>query len=135
MSTQPRLSGSRGLPARPAAQRILAQWRGVDLIELEREQAARAKPASEVMPRLLEGLGLDRRRAEAEILKAWNHLLDPNIVKHAQPTGLVRGTLFVTIDNSVWLDEIVRYRRREILDRLQHCFGRDLIAKISYRVG
>jgi hypothetical protein len=35
----------------------------------------------------------------------------------------------------VWLDEIVRYRRREILDRLQHSFGRELIVKISFRVG
>jgi hypothetical protein len=33
------------------------------------------------------------------------------------------------------LSEIVRYRRREILDRLQNCFGPDLIRKISFRVG
>ena len=47
---------------------------------------------------------MDRRRAEAEVLKVWNHLIDPNIVAHAQPTGLNKGTLFVTIDSSVWLD-------------------------------
>ena len=69
------------------------------------------------------------------MVKVWNDLLDPNIVAHAQPTGLNKGTLFVTVDSSVWLSEIVRYRRKEILDRLQHCFGRDLIAKISFRVG
>ncbi len=39
------------------------------------------------------------------------------------------------VDNSVWLDEIVRYRRKEILDRLQHSFGREMIARISFRVG
>ena len=37
--------------------------------------------------------------------------------------------------NSVWLAEIVRYRKREILERLQHSFGKDLVAKISFRVG
>ena len=42
---------------------------------------------------------------------------------------------FVNVDSSVWLDEIVRYRRREILDRLQHSFGRKMIQKISFRVG
>ena len=78
---------------------------------------------------------MDRRRSEAEVLKVWNNLLDPNIVAHAQPTGLWKGTLFVTVDSSVWLSEIVRYRRREILERLQHSFGRDLISKISFRVG
>ena len=87
------------------------------------------------MPRVLAGLRMDSRQAETEILKVWNHQLDPNIVVHAQPTGIRKGTLFVTVDSSVWLDEIVRYRRREILERLQNSFGRDLIARISFRTG
>ena len=116
-------------------QRVVAQWRGMDLAPLERAQALRAQPASDVVPRVLAGLGLDRRRAEAEVMKVWNNLLDPNIVAHAQPTGIRKGTLFVTVDSSVWLSEIVRYRRKEVLDLLQHSFGRDLITKISFRVG
>ena len=116
-------------------QRVFAQWRGVDLAPLERAQSQRAQPVSAVLPRVLSDLRIDRRRAEAEVLKVWNNLLDPAIVAHAQPTGLRKGTLFVAVDSSVWLSEIVRYRRKEILDRLQHSFGRDFIAKISFRVG
>jgi len=116
-------------------QRVVSLWRGVDLVPLERARSLRAQPASAVLPRVLSDLRIDRRRSEAEVVKVWNDLLDPAIVAHAQPTGLRKGTLFVTIDSSVWLSEIVRYRRKEILDRLQHCFGRDLIAKISFRVG
>jgi predicted nucleic acid-binding Zn ribbon protein len=87
------------------------------------------------MPGVLKDLRLDRRQSEAEVAKVWNHLLDPNIVAHAQPTGLHKGTLFVAVDSSVWLSEIVRYRRKEILARLQHSFGRDLISRISFRIG
>ncbi len=87
------------------------------------------------MPRVLTDLRIDRRRGEAEVVKVWNDLLDPNIVAHAQPTGLNKGTLFVTVDSNVWLSEIVRYRRKEILTRLHHSFGRDFITKISFRVG
>ena len=87
------------------------------------------------MPGVLSKMGLDRRRTESEILRVWNHLIDPTIVAHARPTGLHKGTLFVTVDHSVWLSEIVRYRRKEILERLQHSFGSDLIGKISYRLG
>ena len=116
-------------------QRVFAQWHGIDLLPLEQAQARRAQPASAVLPRVLADLRLDRRRAEAEVVKVWNNLLDPNIVAHAQPTGIRKGTLFVTVDSSVWLSEIVRYRRKEILDRLQHSFGRNLIQKISYRIG
>ncbi len=87
------------------------------------------------MPNVLADLRIDRRQSETEILKVWNNQLDPNITAHAHPTGLRNGTLFVTVDSSVWLDEIVRYRRREILERLQNSFGRDLITRISFRVG
>lgn len=83
---------------------------------------------------MLTGLGLDRRQAHAEIIKVWNSLLDPQVTAHAQPTGMNKGTLFVTVDSSVWLDEIVRYRRREILARLQHSFGKETVKRISFRV-
>jgi predicted nucleic acid-binding Zn ribbon protein len=115
--------------------RILAQWRGIDLAPLEKAQALRARPTGQILPGVLSGLRIDKRRAEAEIVKVWNDLLDPNIVAHAQPTGLRNGTLFVTVDSNTWLSEIVRYRRKEILNRLQHSFGRDLVTKISFRVG
>jgi len=118
-----------------ARQRVVAQWRGVDLAPVERAQTVRARAVSAVLPRVLSDLRIDRRQAEAEVVKVWNQLLDPNIVAHAQPTGLRNGTLFVSVDSSVWLSEIVRYRRREILDRLRHSFGRDLIRKISFRLG
>ena len=78
---------------------------------------------------------MDRRLSEAEIMKVWNNLLDPNLAAHAQPTGLRKGTLFVTVDSSVWLSEIVRYRRKDILERLQHSFGPEFIKRISFRVG
>jgi predicted nucleic acid-binding Zn ribbon protein len=124
-----------GPPRADARQRALAQWRGIDLAPVEKARALSARAAGDLLPKVLTGLRMDRRRAEAEVLKVWNNLIDPAIVAHAQPTGLNKGTLFVTVDSSAWLSEIVRYRRREILDRLQHGFGTEMIARISFRVG
>ena len=124
-----------GPPKRSARQRVLAAWRGTDLSAAETARTVRVKSPGDLMPRVLADLRIDSRRAEAEIVKVWNHLLDPNIVTHAQPVGLRNGTLFVNVDSSVWLSELVRYRRKEILDRLQHSFGRDVIARVSYRIG
>jgi hypothetical protein len=118
----------------PARQAVLAQWRGIDLAPVEKSNAFTARTIAGIMPKVLTSLGLERRCTETEIVKVWNHLLDPNIVAHAQPAGLRKGTLFVNVDSSVWLNEIVRYRRREILDRLQHSFGKDLVVRISFRV-
>ena len=118
-----------------ARQRVLAQWRGADLAPMEVAQAVRARSPAELVPRVLSGMRMDQRRAEAEIVRVWNNLLDPNIAAHAQPVGIRNGTLFVNVDSSVLLSELVRYRRKEILDRLQHSFGREIIKRISFRVG
>jgi len=115
--------------------RVLQQWRGVDLGPMEIARELRAKQAGKCLPKILADLGLDRRRSDAEIIKVWNSALDPEIVRHAQPTGLRKGTLFVSVDTSVWLSEIVRFRQKEILERLRHSFGSELIRKISFRIG
>lgn len=131
----PRFLPAKGPPPLTARERVLAQWRGVHLGAAEQVAHPSARTSGEVMPRVLQELHLDQRRSESEILEVWNELLDPQLTAHAQPTGLRKGTLFVTVDSSVWLEEIVRWRRHDILDRLQQAFGRDLVAKISFRVG
>jgi predicted nucleic acid-binding Zn ribbon protein len=118
-----------------ARQKVLAQWRGVDLEPEETARAVRARGAEKIVSKVLGDLKMDSRRGEIEIVKVWNSLLDPTIVAHAQPANLHKGTLFVNVDSNVWLSEIVRYRRKEILDRLQHSFGKNVIQKISFRVG
>src|SRR5262249_60662095 len=114
-----------------ALERVPSQWRGLDLGTAEKAATHRTKSISTLMPKVLKEMGLDQRRIEAEILKVCNHLISPEIVAHAQPTGLHKATLFVAVDNNVWLSEIVRYRRKEILDRMQHSFGREFFKRIS----
>lgn len=121
--------------AATARERVLAAWRGVDVTALESGGKNHSQPLAALVPGVMTGLGLDRRRGEAEIIKVWNSLMDPRVTAHAQPAGLHKGTLFVNVDSSVWLDEIVRYRRKEILDRIQHSFGKEMVKRISFRVG
>jgi hypothetical protein len=118
-----------------ARQKVLAQWRGIDLAPIEAAKAVRARGAEKIVSKVLADLKMDSRRAEIELVKVWNSLLDPTLTAHAQPHNLHKGTLFVNVDSSAWLSEIVRYRRKEILDRLQHSFGKNLIQKISFRIG
>lgn len=124
-----------GPPRRSARDRVLAQWRGVDVTPLEVAQKVTERRVGDLVPKVLTGFRIEQKRGEIEIVKVWNDLIDPNIVAHAQPVGLNKGTLFVNVDNSVWLSEIVRYKRKEILERLQHSFGREIIQRISFRVG
>jgi hypothetical protein len=131
MRPSPRFIPPLGPPKRSRRQRILAAWRGVDLVPLEKARSDTAKSVVDVAQKVLQ----KKFHMDAAIVKVWNEVLDPNIVAHAQPVGLRRGTLFVNVDNSAWLTEIVRYRYPEILQRLQHSFGRECVAKISFRIG
>ena len=124
-----------GPPRRSARQRALATLHGIDLAPLEKIRERPATAIGSLMPAVLGKLRIDQRQGEAEIARVWNHLVDPTITAHAQPTGINKGTLFVTVDSSVWMDEILRYRRKEILARLQLSFGKELIQKISFRLG
>jgi hypothetical protein len=120
---------------RTPQQKILATWRRVDLAEKEKAAQPSSKSVANLMPGVLKGIGLERKQADLEILRVWNHLMDPVIVEHAKPVGLAKGTLFIAVDSNAWLNELVRYRRREILQRLQHSFGPDLIQRLSFRAG
>ena len=101
----------------------------------------RHRPIRRAYAKYWDQLFLDARRAgeiraDIEIVKVWNLLIDPNITAHAQPTGLnKKGTLFVNVDNDTWKYDIIRYHAGEILKRLQYSFGLDKIKKISFRVG
>ena len=124
-----------GPPPQSLRQRTLNAWRGVNEEDLAKAVGMRAKATADVLTGVLKSIRIDRRQSEAEIVNVWNVSLDPAITAHAQPTGLAKGTLFVTVDSSVWLSEIVRYRRKEILERLQLSFGKTLISRISFRTG
>ena len=124
-----------GPPPLSGKEQVLTEWRRVNLISAEKAQANPAKAMENVLPAVLKTLRLDQRRVEAQIVQMWNSIIDPNIAAHARPDRLRNGTLFVVVDSNVWLDEIVRYRRKEILDRVRHSFGRELVTKISFRLG
>jgi hypothetical protein len=116
-------------------QRVLSAWTGADIAAFERENRQSARPVGAFLPKVFSELRFDKRRSEAEIARVWNNLMDPDVVAHAQPVGLRKGTLFITVDSNVWLSELVRYRKKGIMDRLRHSFGPVLITKLSFRVG
>jgi predicted nucleic acid-binding Zn ribbon protein len=116
-------------------ERALAELRGWAWNEGESTRKISSRSAGDTLKGVLKTLRIDQRLAETEVLKVWNSQMDPNIVAHAHPVALRNGTLMVNVDNPVWHAEIVRYRRREILERLQNSFGREVIARISFRIG
>lgn len=107
----------------------------MDVKAVERAWRGGEKSLGDLLPKVWEQLRLDQKLAESQLVLVWKQAIDPTVAAHAQPVGLVKGTLFVSVDSNAWLSEIVRYRRKEILDRLQTAVGREMVQRISFRVG
>jgi predicted nucleic acid-binding Zn ribbon protein len=121
--------------AAAARSRTIDQWRGRGFTSAETAWSSPAKSIETILPGVLGHLRLEQRLDESKIQTIWSQILDPTLVAHAQPAGFAKGTLFVNVDSSVWLNEIVRYRRQEILERLQTALCKTVVQKISFRVG
>ncbi len=121
--------------AATARARTLDQWRGRGFTNAETAWNSPAKSVETILPGVLSHLRLEQRLDESKIQTIWSQILDPTLVAHAQPAGFAKGTLFVNVDSSVWLNEIVRYRRHEILERLQTALGKTVVQRISFRIG
>jgi hypothetical protein len=111
--------------------KTLAEWRGIDLSEEERARTRSEKDAADIVKSALEYIKFEERRKSAEILNVWQNAIDRVIVEHTEPATLKNGTLIVNVDSNVWLNEIVRFKRREILIKLQSCFGKEVIKNIQ----
>lgn len=118
-----------------ARARAVDEWRRMGFTHAEGAWKSADKPMAAILPDLLGKLRLEQRMDESRILQIWPKIIDPQIVVHATPAGFAKGTLFVTVDSNVWLDEIVRYRRKEIIERLQTALGKSVVQKISFRLG
>lgn len=131
----PKSPAAKARIANQARARVLTAWRGAGQVAAEIAARRASKTIGDILPQVLSGMRLDQKLAESQIQSVWAKVIDPQIAAHAKPTGLARGTLFVSVDSNTWLSEIVRYRRHEILERLQLAAGKTTVQRISFRVG
>jgi predicted nucleic acid-binding Zn ribbon protein len=113
----------------------LSEWRRIDLRSAEAARRKAERPIADIMGGVLKHIRIDQRQSESQVVAVWKQVIDPAVVAHARPVNLAKGTLFVSVDSSPWLAEIVRYRSREILERLQLAVGKDIVQRISFRIG
>ena len=100
-------------------------------------QASRARTNSlaEVIPGLMARMGLEQLVQQRQIIDAWPQLVGPAIARYAQPTQFQRGILTVSVNNSVWLQELSRYHKTTILQKFGRHFNPSPVKDIVFRIG
>jgi len=70
-----------------------------------------------VLPDLLREKGWEKQLDLHSIFPRWGDLVDAEVSDHAQPLKIVKGTLWLEVENSSWLQQL-QYRKFELLDTL-----------------
>ncbi len=98
------------------------------------ENFKEATMISSVIPDLVKRLGLEEDQWLITLGSEWAVLAGDAVAAHTRPGQFKDGKLIVFVDSSVWLSELKRYGRKEMLEKLQKRFGRDKIKDLALQM-
>jgi predicted nucleic acid-binding Zn ribbon protein len=111
---------------------VIAEWRGLPERKL---QADRWHSPAELMPRLMQRLGLRERLRETEVIDAWSRIVGDFIAAHSTPVALREGILYVRVLQPALHYELEQISKTEILRKLKQRFGGKTIRDVRFRLG
>ena len=112
--------------------RVVAEWRG--LPEKVVTYNRWAVPA-DILPKLMQRLGLKERLHETEVLEAWGKIVGDFIAAHSAPVALREGILYVRVLQPALHYELEQVAKIDILRKLKQRFGGKIIRDVRFRVG
>jgi predicted nucleic acid-binding Zn ribbon protein len=111
---------------------VIAEWRG--LPEKSLTQNRWAAPA-DLLPKLMQRLGLRERLHESEIQEAWGKIVGDFIAAHSAPVALREGILYVRVLQPALHYELEQIAKTDIVRKLKQRFGSKIIRDVRFRVG
>jgi predicted nucleic acid-binding Zn ribbon protein len=112
--------------------RIIAEWRGLPGKTVTHNRWA--LPA-DVLPNLMQRLGLKERLHETEVADAWSNIVGEFIAAHSAPVALREGVLYVRVLQPALHYELEQVSKMDILRKLKQRFGGKIIRDVRFRVG
>jgi predicted nucleic acid-binding Zn ribbon protein len=112
--------------------RAIAEWRGLPEKYLRPD---RWQAPVDVLPKLMQRLGLKERLHETEVMEAWAKIVGEFISAHSAPVALREGTLYVRVLQPALHYELEQVSKIDILRKLKQRFGGKVIRDIRFRVG
>ena len=111
---------------------VIAEWRGLPEKKLRPD---RWQAPSDLLPKLMQQLGLNERLRESEVIEAWKQIVGEFIATHSTPVSLRAGVLFVRVLQPALHYQFEQISKAEILRKLKQRFGTKIIRDIRFRVG
>jgi len=111
---------------------VIQEWRGLPERAPSRD---RWQPTSQLLPALMQKLGLKERLRESKVIDAWSSIVGEFIAAHSAPVALRDGILYVRVLQPSLHYELERIAKTEILRKLKQRFGGKTIRDIRFRLG
>jgi predicted nucleic acid-binding Zn ribbon protein len=111
---------------------IIAEWRG---LPEKKARPDRFQGTAELLPKIMQRLGLRERLHETEVIDAWSKIVGEFIAAHSAPVALREGVLYVRVLQPALHYELEQISKIEILRKLRQRFGSKTIRDIRFRIG
>src|SRR5205809_7306722 len=111
---------------------VIAEWRGLPERKMRPD---RWQSPADLVPKLMQRLGLRKRLHEAEVIDAWSKIVGEFIATHSTPVALPEGVLYVRVLQPALHYELEQISKIDILRKLKKRFGNKSIRDIRFRVG
>jgi predicted nucleic acid-binding Zn ribbon protein len=111
---------------------VIAEWRGLPERKMQRD---RWQGPADLVPKLMQKLGLRERLHETEVIDAWSKIVGDFIATHSAPVALREGVLYVRVLQPALHYELEQVSKIDILRKLKKRFGTKVIRDIRFRVG
>jgi predicted nucleic acid-binding Zn ribbon protein len=111
---------------------VIGEWRGLPDRKMRTD---RWQSPAEMVPKLMQRLGLRERLHETEVIETWSKIVGEFIAAHSAPFALRDGILYVRVLQPVLHYELEQISKSEILRKLKKRFGAKIIRDVRFRVG
>src|SRR5438045_3112225 len=111
---------------------VIAEWRG---LPQKKSRPDRWQAPAELIPGLMQKLGLKERLHETEVMDAWADIVGQFIAAHSAPVALREGVLYVRVLQPALHYELEQISKADILRKLKQRFGPKIIRDVRFRVG
>lgn len=93
------------------------------------------RSSADLLPTLMQKLGLKERLREAEVIDAWGEIVGEFIAAHSAPSSLRDGVLYVRVLQPSLHYELERIAKTEVLRKLKQRFHGRTIRDVRFRIG
>lgn len=111
---------------------VIAEWRGLPEAKVRPD---RCKATVDLLPKIMQQLGLKERLHETEVIEAWSKIVGEFIAAHSAPSALREGVLYVRVLQPALHYELEQVSKINILRKLKQRFGSKTIRDVRFRVG